>query len=103
MFPACENEKMRTNIPLFLKVSSGKTEYRFGHPPHDQKAEAPLSTTAQCSLFALASPIALTSFRTISDSDEEENDFGGRPLQEWSKKNRSYSWLPVVMDTIHDE
>lgn len=39
----------------------------------------------------------------MSDSDEEENDFGGRPLVEWKKKNRKFDWLNAVIETLDDE
>lgn len=42
-------------------------------------------------------------FRTISDSDEEDTDCGGRPLQPWQATRKRHDYLNVVFDTIDDE
>jgi hypothetical protein len=42
-------------------------------------------------------------FRTISDSDEEEEDFGGRPLKPWQKVFRSLDWFDSLFRTIDDD
>jgi hypothetical protein len=42
-------------------------------------------------------------FRTISDSDEEEYDFGGRPLKEWEFEANHFNWLEPVLQSLDDE
>lgn len=42
-------------------------------------------------------------FRTISDSDEEDVDFGGRPLRPWEKVNKSFNFIDDVIGTLEDE
>ena len=42
-------------------------------------------------------------YRTISDSDEEEFDCGGRPLQEWEIKPDNLDCVDPVIDSLNDE